>query len=207
MDKRLIIKASPRKNGNTNALTDAFAAELAKLYDGGDQVHIEEVDLYDMNIKPCVACRCCQTDWTEAWCVQEDDAESVFDKITGSDLIVLATPIYSWYCTAPMKALLDRCVYAFNMYYDDAAGTHGGNRGPSLWQGKKLALIVTCGYKPDKGADLFEEGMKRYCKHSQLAYAGSLIERHLGYNTIFMDEAKAAHAKAFAERVKDELGS
>jgi len=33
------------------------------------------------------------------------------------DLLVLASPIYSWYCSPPMKAVLDRLVYGMNKYY------------------------------------------------------------------------------------------
>lgn len=62
-------------------------------------------------------------------------------QVLESDLLVLATPIYSWYCTPPMKAALDRLVYGMNKYY-------GERRGPSLWAGKRLALITTCGYRP-----------------------------------------------------------
>ena len=198
MKKILIVTASPRKNGNTNSLVKAFAKGL----DEGNEVTYEVVDLYDLDIKPCLACRCCQTDWDEYFCMQDDDlTNGLFDQIMGADLIVLATPIYAWYCTAPMKALLDRCVYALNKYYDDVTGTHGGNRGPALWAGKKVALITTCGYKPEVGADLLEEGLRRYCKHSQLEYIGSLVERHMGYRTEFMDDEKVDHARTFAKQV------
>jgi len=44
--------------------------------------------------------------------------------------------------TAPMKAALDRMVYALNKYYGD-------EKGPSIWAGKKLSVITTCGYRPD----------------------------------------------------------
>ena len=90
-----------------------------------------------------------------------------------------------------MKAVLDRLVYGMNKYY-------GGEKGPALWAGKPVALVTTCGYRPATGADLWEEGMRRYCKHSQLRYLGMLAERHLGYGTVFMDESKAARARAFA---------
>ncbi len=205
MKKILILTASPRKNGNTNALVQSFAKELEG---AGEAVSYEIVDLYDQNIHPCIACRCCQTEWDEWFCVQEDDmteGAGLFEQILAADLLVLATPIYAWYCTAPMKALLDRCVYALNKYYDDAAGTHQGMRGPSLWAGKKVALITTCGYPPEKGADLLEEGLQRYCKHSQLEYMGSLVERHMGYRTAFMDEDKENHAKAFAQNLLQQL--
>ena len=41
-----------------------------------------------------------------------------------------------------------------------------------------------------KGADLFLEAMARWCKHGQLRWLGGLTERHLGYDTIFMDGEK-----------------
>ena len=104
---------------------------------------------------------------------------------------MLATPIYSWYCTPPMKAALDRLVYGLNKYY-------GETKGPSLWAGKRLALLTTCGYRPEKGSDLWEEGMRRYCRHSGLVFAGSLTERHMGYGIPFMDAEKEARAAAFA---------
>ncbi|MCR1978007.1 NAD(P)H-dependent oxidoreductase, partial [[Clostridium] innocuum] len=102
-----------------------------------------------------------------------------------------ATPIYSWSCPAPMKAVLDRLVYGMNKYYGD-------EKGPTLWNGKSIAMITTCGYQPEKGADLFEESVKRYCKHSQLVYEGMLSERDLGYRSIFIDNDKKERARAFA---------
>ena len=55
-----------------------------------------------------------------------------------------------------------------------------------------------CGYRPERGADLWEEGLQRYCKHSQLRWLGMLSARHLGYSAPFMDGEKAAQARAFA---------
>ena len=78
---------------------------------------------------------------------------------------------------------------------------YGEQLGPSLWEGKQLALITTCGYPPEKGTDLLEEGIRRYCKHSKLQYMGILCERHQGYHIPFMDEAKKEHAEAFARKL------
>ena len=47
--------------------------------------------------------------------------------------------------------------------------------------------------------------MKRYCRHSGLEYAGMLAERHLGYDTVFMDEEKTQHARNFADRLMGAL--
>ena len=67
-----------------------------------------------------------------------------------------------------------------------------------LWEGKAVALLLTCGYRPEKGCDLFETGMRRYCAHSRLRYLGSHAERHLGYDVPFMDEEKTERVRAFA---------
>jgi len=177
---------SPRKNGNTAALLGPFCRELEAA-----GAETETVWLYDRDIRPCTACRRCQKDWRGFGCPQEDDVGELFEKVLDAGLLILATPIYSWYCTPPMKALLDRLVYGMNKFY-------GGARGPSLWEGKPMALLTTCGYRPEKGCDLFEEGMRRYCKHSGLRYLGNHAERHLGYDTIFMDKEKEARTRAFA---------
>lgn len=187
--KIAILMASPRKKGNTAQCLEPFCDELQKLG------HTYTVHwLYDKKIDSCYACRACQKDWQAFSCVRKDDLKPIADDVFASDLLVLATPIYSWYCPGPLKNVLDRFVYGFNKYYGDELG-------PSIWAGKKVALFVTCGYKPEKGADLFEEGIRRYCKHSKLTYLSMFAERHLGYKTVFMDDEKAAHARAFAHEI------
>lgn len=185
--KVCLLAGSPRKQGNTAALMKPFAAELIAA-----GAEVETVWLYDRDIRPCLGCRACQKDWTAFSCIQKDDVSALAGIILESDLLVLATPIYSWYCPAPMKALLDRLVYGLNKFY-------GEKKGPSLWRGKGVALLLTCGYRPEKGTDLFEEGMRRYCKHSGLRYLGTHAERHMGYDIPFMDSGKEARARAFAQ--------
>ena len=189
----VVLMGSPRKNGNTATLMKPFLEELSS-----HNVRGETIWLCDKRISHCTACRACQKDWTGFGCPSHDDAWEIFDKVLACDLVVLATPIYSWYCTPPMKALLDRSIYGMNKYYGDT-------KGPAIWAGKKVALLVTCGYKPEKGSDLFEEGIKRYCKHSQLNYLGMLVERDLGYQSVFMDEEKEKHSRAFAQEILKSL--
>ena len=191
--KHVVIMGSPRKNGNTAALIKPFLEELEL-----SPIRGETIWLYDKQISSCTACRTCQKDWTIFGCSHHDDAGEIFDKVLACDLVVLATPSYSWYCTPPMKALLDRLMYGMNKYYGDT-------KGPSLWAGKKVVLVVTCGYKPEKGADLLEEGIIRYCKHSQLHYLGMLAERDLGYKSVFMDEDKEKNSRLFAQKILKSL--
>ena len=94
--KVLVLMGSPRRGGNTAALLAPFCAELRSA-----GAETETVWLYDRDIRPCLACRRCQEDWTAFGCGQQDDVQELFDKVLESDCVVLATPIYAWYCTPP----------------------------------------------------------------------------------------------------------
>ena len=156
--KFCILMGSPRLNGNTAELCKPFIAELET---GGNTV--DYITLSDKDILPCKGCYSCQYTDGEYGCVQRDDTEQIMRKIIDCDCVVFATPIYTWYCTAPMKALMDRH-YGLNKYYGKAKG--------SLWAGKKVAIIATHGYDAEYGATPFETGIKRLCEHSHLEYAG-----------------------------------
>ena len=120
--KALVLLGSPRPQGNTAALTAILCDQLQQ---GG--VQTEVLSLYEKEILPCVACRGCQQDWSAFACVRKDDVASIAEKILDCDLMVLATPIYSWYCTPPMKALLDCAEYYLQI--EDFA--HEGPAGPA----------------------------------------------------------------------------
>ena len=170
-----ILFASPRgKDSNTLALTNLFLDTWRK---AGHEAEL--FSLYDLDIAPCRACRVCQQDHAAPHCTIRDDMDDIFDSVLRSDLIVFASPIYSWYCTAPLKAAMDRMVYALCKFY-------GETRGPSLLAGKAVCAITTCGYRPEQGADLFDEGLRRWCKHTKTRYLGLHAARHLGYGTEFM---------------------
>ena len=181
-----ILMGSPRKNGNTNALRLPFQDELEQL---GHTVTTHW--LYNLDIRPCTACRTCQRDWSGMSCAIRDDVPALAEEILHSDLLVLATPIYSWYCTPPMKALMDRAIYAGNKNY-------GREKGPALLAGVRAASIATCGYRPERGADLWEEGLKRWCRHGKLEYIGIFCRRDLGREVPFLDEARERDVRDFA---------
>lgn len=190
-----ILFSSPRKNGNTAAITEVFSNRMRE-----KGASVVGFNLYEMELLPCTACRACQKDHTIFGCRQKDDMQKIFDALLKADIIAFATPVYSWYCTPPMKAVLDRMVYGMNKFYGEV-------KGPSLWRGKTALLITTCGYPVEKGADLLNEGIRRYCRHSKLDYFGMLAEHHLGYDTVFMDDEKRERAVLFADSLIEKLNS
>ena len=186
-----ILMGSPKPDGNTAQLLKPFMAELAA---GGCEV--EHIALAEKRIEPCRGCRACQHVEGEYGCAVEDDTLEIMDAILESDCVVLATPIYTWFCTAPMKALLDRH-YGLNKFYGSAARA-------SLWEGKKVAIIATHGYKGGYATEPFETGVQRLCKHSGLDYLGLYSVRDKGDPAAFTSSDAIEGAKEFARRLMAE---
>ena len=105
----LILMGSPRLRGNTAELCKPFMEELE-----ANGVAVRYVTLADKDIGPCRGCYACQNVEGEYGCGQRD--EMPVEDILWADTIVLATPIYAWYCAGPMKNVLDRH-YGFNKFY------------------------------------------------------------------------------------------
>ena len=187
--KLTVLMGSPRPNGNTAALLKPFLDECGRM---GAETCCFRLD--GMKLAPCRSCMACQEVPNGLGCVQEDDFQTVFQAMEDCDVVILATPIYSWYCTPPMKALMDRAIYAGNKYY-------GREKGPSLLEGKRVASLVTCGYRPQEGADLWGQGLKRWCAHGKMEYMGMLCRRDMGRKVPFMDDEKEQAARDFARAI------
>ena len=107
--KFTILMGSPRPQGNTAALLAPFLEECRFL-----GIQTQCIHLYDKKVGPCLGCMACQDVPDSLGCVQKDDFAQIFQEMEDCDVIVLATPVYAFFCTAPMKALLDRAIYAGN---------------------------------------------------------------------------------------------
>lgn len=188
--KFCVLAGSPRKDGNTAALLAPFLEEC-----GAMGVEAQVIPLYDRVVNPCLGCMACQSCLDGLGCVQDDDFEEIFQKMSDCDVPILATPIYAFFCAAPMKALLDRAIYA-------GVKNYGPVKGPRLLAGKRVAAIATCGYPPEKGADLWEEGLKRFCRHGGLEYMGIFCRRDRGGAEPFMNEEREQAVRDFAQAVR-----
>ncbi len=188
--KVLILMGSPRLCGNTAELCKYFMDELRV-----QKTEVKYIELEKMTINPCEECYACQDVAEEYGCSQKDDMLEIANEILWADLIVLATPIFSWYCTAKMKAVLDRH-YGFNKYYGNAKGC--------LWKGKRVGIIATHGYDGDYATEPFETGVKRLCIHSNLKYVGMYSVQDNDNLASFQTEEATEGAKAFARKLINE---
>lgn len=100
------IYGSPRKNGNTDRLLDAFLASV-----NPKQHSIKTFFLRDMSFSPCTECDGCHA---TGQCVIEDDMHLLYPYFIESDLLVLSSPVFFYGLNAQAKAMVDRaqCFWA-----------------------------------------------------------------------------------------------
>ena len=89
--KTLIINGSPKKNGDTQALIDAFVSGLSGEY---------RVISQDDGISPCVDCRYC---WSHDGCAVKDSMQEIYKYLVDCDAVVLASPV--WFSSLSGPAL------------------------------------------------------------------------------------------------------
>lgn len=204
--KITILMGSPRHKGNTAELLKPFMIALHEL-NQFQEISAQYITLSDKNIAPCKGCYACQQVPGIYGCAQEDDMWQLTGQLLWSDIIVLATPIYTWSCPAETKAFLDR-LYGLNKYYGAGAPEGAGPTATgtaketgAMLSGKGLALITTHGYDQEYGAGPFEAGIRRYCEHSHLDYYGMYSVRDTDDLASFQTEEAVAGAKRFAQQI------
>ena len=103
MSKKIIIlNGSPRKTGNTTALT----AEFIKGAEESGNI-VTEFFLDTMNINGCKGCFG-GGKTPDSPCVQKDDMDKIYPEYKAADIIVLATPLYYWTISGQLKCAFDR---------------------------------------------------------------------------------------------------
>ena len=121
--KIVVITGSPRKDGNSFAMTEAFikAAE-AKGHS------VIRFDAAMMKIGGCHACETCFK--TGKACTFDDDFNTIAPAILEADAVVFTTPVYWYSIPAQIKCVIDR-IFSFVVGGKDISG-------------KECALIACC---------------------------------------------------------------
>jgi multimeric flavodoxin WrbA len=104
--KIVILRGSPRKNGNSNTLADELTSGAKSV---GAEVH--NYFLQDMHLEGCSGCDACQVNADEH-CIIDDDMQQIYPVIKSADAIVYASAIYWFTYTAQLKTAIDR-LYVF----------------------------------------------------------------------------------------------
>jgi len=125
----LILNGSPRKNGTVATLLKSIWGAVSQRHD------VEWIGVYDLRIKPCMACMKCRPDGE---CVlPEDDAHRIGRMIRQADGLVVGTPTHWGYMSAQLKLLFDRNVPVF-------MGERPGGFPLPRQKGKPAAIVAAC---------------------------------------------------------------
>lgn len=121
--KIVVITGSPRKNGNSFAMTDAFIKAV--------QAKGHTVTRFDAALKKVGGCHACETCFkTGKACSFDDDFNVIAPEIEKADVVVFTTPVYWYSFPAQIKGVIDR-LFSFCVAGKDIAG-------------KQCALITCC---------------------------------------------------------------
>jgi multimeric flavodoxin WrbA len=105
MKNILIITGSPRKNGNSTLLANAFiegteiAGHKTMLFEAGKK-----------KIKGCIACNTCFSKGNA--CSFDDGFNEIVPMIEKADIVVFCTPLYWFTFPAQIKSVIDK-MYSF----------------------------------------------------------------------------------------------
>ncbi len=114
MNKKIVvITGSPRKNGNSFAMTDAFikAAESKG----------HTVTRFDAALKNVGGCHACETCFkTGKACSFDDDFNTIAPAILEADAIVFTLPVYWYSIPAQIKGVIDK-MFSFCVAGKDVA--------------------------------------------------------------------------------------
>lgn len=121
--KIVVITGSPRKNGNSFAMTDAFI-EAAKTKG-------HTITRFDAAFKKVGGCRACETCYSKGVaCSFDDDFNTIAPAILEADTIVFTMPVYWYSIPAQIKGVIDR-IFSLVVGGKNIAG-------------KECALITCC---------------------------------------------------------------
>lgn len=139
--KIVILNGSPRPDGNTMAMVNAFVEGLKE-----HNHEVSVVSVCQKNIAGCIACEYCHQKG-QGKCIQEDDMQEVYPLLEEAEMIVLASPIYYHSFTGQLQCAINR-IYALD-------------KPKNL---KKAALILSSGSNHVYGGAIYEY------EHSFLSY-------------------------------------
>jgi multimeric flavodoxin WrbA len=121
--KIVVITGSPRKKGNSFAMTEAFIQAV--------EAKGHTVTRFDAALKNVGGCRACETCFkTGKACSFDDDFNTIAPAILEADAVVFSMPVYWYSIPAQIKGVIDR-LFSFVVGGKDIAG-------------KECAVIACC---------------------------------------------------------------
>ncbi len=186
------IYGSPRKEGNTDLMLDAF---LDGAMSAGASVH--RLYTRDMEIRGCLECGYCDK---KGECITKDDMVGVYPLLEQTPRIVTAAPIFFYGVPAQLKLLIDRSQALFMKR--ELARKSGGKTGEVLEEKDRKGFLLSAG--ATGGKRLFDCAIltvKYFMDALQMTYAGEIcVPRIDEKGAIRLHSAVLGECRAAGER-------
>ena len=169
--KILVIYSSPKKEGNTKKLLDAFLAECP------NSAQIKTYSAFELNAKPCIDCGFCKQNNS----CKFDDLNEFYLDFEQADLIVFATPVYNYSFPSPLKAIFDRFQRYFNARFER-------DEKPPIKKRRQAVILATCGSDDESGFDIIEYQCKRAFTVLNIELVGKVTAKNIDKNDILVSD-------------------
>ncbi len=165
----LAFNGSPlMEKGNTARILQPFLDGLAEAGSDVELFYTRKLDIH-----PCQGEFNC---WlkTPGHCFQEDDMQMLHPKLRAADVWVLASPVYVWGLTGPLKNLMDRIIPLVEpfIYLRDGHCSHPLRSGTTRAQ---IVLVSNCGFWEMDNFDPLLAQIQMICKIIGYDFAGALL--------------------------------
>lgn len=152
--KIVVITGSPRKNGNSFAMTDAFVKAAR-----GKGHTVTRFDAAMQKVGGCRACETCFS--TGKACTFDDDFNVIAPAILEADALVFTMPVYWYSIPAQIKGVIDR-IFSLVVGGKDIAG-------------KECALITCCEEEDMSVMDGVRIPIERMCALNKWKMVGEVL--------------------------------
>lgn len=156
----LVLFSSPHSHGCTRKLLESFL----ECFRENDLWEITELDLYQLNVRPCVACGACAKKEGCAF----DDFDGIDREIRESDLLVVASPVHHCTFPSPMLAVLGRTQRYFEARFSL------GIKSP-IKKARKAVLLLTMGSQEDFAVEVTTYQLNRAFSVMNTELAGCAV--------------------------------
>ena len=127
-------------------------------------------------------CRGCLTCWikTPGQCLYNDDMASLLEKYLASDIVVMASPVYTENVTGLMKDFMDRLIPIMDPRFepDENGETRHVKKHPRY---PGIFVVATCGYPEQSAFQVLQLLFQRIARSMDAEYLGGIYRSGGGF--------------------------
>lgn len=156
---------------------------IDKLFQGARTLgaECENVNLSELKINHCIDCQVCQRPDHFLKCILNDDAGMLYNKMREADLIIFATPVYTFGISSLLKTFIERNYSTSNVgeFYLTKSGLFFHHVDNDICRKPFVALVVcdNIEFETTKNA---VEYFKTYAKFMDTEMVGTIVRKSAG---------------------------